>query len=504
MIPTPRYPTLAVMLLLSALTLMGCRAKSWGPIAVSPSLEDITPDSNLYTPTTQSFLRGGHWLETVAHIDLWTNDRGHMRVRFEAPGSDAFLDVVQLPTEYLVPRLTYTAAKEPDAFDAFNLMMAEYSRNSVSVPVGVPGDATAHFETNLAEEVPWRLVGDYQFEPNPRLRPIRVGVINNCLTPGLWELNAADRSGEIYHAWFDMPEALYNDLVAEANGVEAAFAAQATQWSTEPVALDLARLRTVEEVIGPTALQLSGEAAVGYSSQDSRRKLAKRYALVEKDGALVTPERLSDLTTSVVHLSNFIEPGKYALTDRRAFDLAFLADARDAEVSRVTPLTDYDWLNRSDTEPAPERVATYLELTLHLDAYSIVLGNLPMELLVPQEDFAIQGFGVGVLNSGGLAERRKYLFEQGPAPSFAYLYQMRDGRPTALNSHEFGIEQIFIRTHIRDNDPWWEITITSFERIVDLVKYRVDIPDALQAELTTYAMEYISPLYRTYRDDNLR
>ena len=73
-----------------------------------------------------------------------------------------------------------------------------------------------------------------------------------------------------------------------------------------------------------------------------------------------------------------------------------------------------------------------------------------------------------------------------------------------LNSHDYGIEQIFIRTHIDDIDPWREITITSYERIVDIVKYRVPIPEPLRAELKACAMEYVSPLYRTYRDDNLR
>ena len=46
--------------------------------------------------------------------------------------------------------------------------------------------------------------------------------------------------------------------------------------------------------------------------------------------------------------------------------------------------------------------------------------------------------------------------------------------------------------------------MTSYERIVDIVKYRVDIPDGLHEELTQRAMRYVSPLYRTYRDDNLR
>ncbi len=494
----------ALTALLIALVCTGCREKNWGSVPVSPSLEDVTSDGSLYTPLTQSFLRGEHWLETVEEVEILTDDDWFANIRFKSPGSDHTLEITNFRLEYLVPRLNYPAANPPDAFDAFNLMLAEYSRNSMSVPTGKPGDATAHFETSLAEGAPWRLVGDYQFSPNPFVKPIRVGVINNCLAPGLWELNASDRSGEIYHAWFDMPEALYTDLVARANGLSEAFAARATQWRTDPVAMDLSRLRTPGETLGRASLTLSGDAESGYSSQDSRRKLAKRYALVEKDGDLVKPERLSDLTASVVYLSDFVEPGKYASTDRREFDLAFLAEADFAEVRRVRPLTDYNGPGRSKREAATSRTAAYLELTLHLADANIVIGNLPMALLVPQEDFAIHGFGVGVLSSNGLAERRVYLIEEGPAPSFAYLYRVEDGQMKALNSHAFGIEQVFIRTHIHDDDPWWEITITSFERIVDLVKYRVDIPEALHAALTRYALEYISPLYRTYRDDNLR
>ena len=73
-----------------------------------------------------------------------------------------------------------------------------------------------------------------------------------------------------------------------------------------------------------------------------------------------------------------------------------------------------------------------------------------------------------------------------------------------LNSHEYGLEQVFIRTHLDGAVPWWEITITSYERMVDLVKYRVEIPYVLQDRVNQYAMQYIAPLYLTYRDDNLR
>lgn len=126
MIPTPRYPTTTVTMLLIAIILTGCQEKNWGPVAVSPSLEDVTPDSSLYTPATQSFLRGEHWLETVEQIELLTDGQDYIRFKFRSPGSDAFLEVANLPTAYLLPRLNYPAASPPDAFDAFNLMLAEY------------------------------------------------------------------------------------------------------------------------------------------------------------------------------------------------------------------------------------------------------------------------------------------------------------------------------------------------------------------------------------------
>ena len=63
-------------------------------------------------------------------------------------------------------------------------MLAEYARNSLSVPCGTPGDKMAHFQTNLTETIPWILRGDYDFAPNRYYRPQRVGVINNWIWIG--------------------------------------------------------------------------------------------------------------------------------------------------------------------------------------------------------------------------------------------------------------------------------------------------------------------------------
>jgi hypothetical protein len=475
----------------------GVFVDAWGRVGVKSDLEDKRADGSRYTPSTQSFLRGAHCLErvTAAHIELDGADRG--RVRLEHP--DIEFEVVGMPFDQLAPRLHYSPPGEPDAFDAMNLMLAEFSRNGMSVPAGEAGDEMAHFETNLTEERPYRLDGDYQFAANPKFRPVRFALINNCLAPGLWEISASDRSGEIYHSWMNMPDAVYHELVARANGLPEAFVRESLKWRTDEVELDLDRLRISPKPIGTVAVSLLTGSSSGYSSQDSRRKLAAGFALVERGDDKVMPKTLADLTTSPVHLSSFIEPGKYSRKERRRFDFGFLRGIKEARVLRTTATTDYNW--RKKKKPLHPGC---VEIHLDLGEWTIVLGNLPVDLLVPQEDFGISGFGVGVLPSSDFAERRKFLIEAGPPPSFAYLCRKADSKRIVVNSHDYGLEQVFIRTHSNVDDPWWEITLTSYERIVDIVKYRVAVPAGMAGELKTAAANYHAPLYRTYRDDNLR
>jgi len=470
-------------------------------LELKPNIEDRLNDNSYYNPNTQSFLRGHHWLDTVKKATLSINKSGIGTLLLSTPNQH-HLDIHNLNMNQLVPRLHYPTTTQPDQFDAFNLMMAEYSRNGLSVPVGKASDKMAHFETDLQEATPWSLTGDYQFKPNPLTRPVRFGVINNCLASGLWEFIATDRTGEIYHSWYKMPSTHYHHLIAKTNGLEKSFVQAAVKWTPDPVTIDLDRLRHHQTDIATVSLNITEDVAVGFSSQDSRRKLHKRFVEVLQNDQWKIPKNIYELTTFRCRFSDFIAPGKYSLQHKKVFDFRFLGMVKNAVVSEVLPLTHYDWQNKHASKAiANER---YIELTLHLDAHQFIIGNLPLRLLVPQEDFTLHGFGVGILSSGGLAERRNYLINDGPAPSFAYLCQGEGDSLVALNSHDLGIEQIFIRTHIEGDQFWWEITITSYERIVDIVKYKVAIPEQLKRASREYALEYVSPLYRTYRDDNIR
>ncbi len=490
-----------VLLMLTLLPLAACGGADLGSIAVHPTQEHQDEEGSLYTPATQSLLRTHSWLEEVSHITVRTDRADQASIRFEAE-DDYYLTVENLPMEYLVPRLHYPAAQPPDAFDALNLMLAEYSRNSVSVPRGTAGDAMAHFETNLTETVPWRLRGDYDFVPNRYYRPQRVGIINNCLKPGLWELNAVDRSGEVYHSWFTLPETYYYDLVARVNGVDATFAREALVWRDDEVLLDLKRLRHVRETLGSVDITVHDEA-VSFSSQGSRRKIARAFALYQDEEGLQHPETLSDLLRHPVAMASFLEPGIYSSREeeRSTFDFSFLAEPQHAEVHLVTPRTGYRWQEGGSERKAEEG---YIEMRIALaNGEQLIIGNLPLHLLVQKEDFVVHGFGVGILNASGFAERRAFLFEQGPAPSYAYLARAEGETLWGLNSHGRGIEQIYIRSHPYAEIPYWEVIITSYERIVDLVKYHVVMPLALWQQQREASERFIPPIYFTYRDDNV-
>ncbi len=469
-------------------------------VALRANREQRRPDGEPFTPATQSLLRGAHWLEQARTLTL---DGASLITLRGADGHRLLLR--NLPLESLVPRLHYVPRSPPDAFDALNLRLAEYSRNGQNVPWAEPDDALAHFEApHLTSEAPYSLRGDYDFAPEARTRPLRVGVVNNCLHPGLWETYALDRVGEIYHAWFRLPADWYGRLVAETNGLEPRFVESALAWSEAEARLDLERLRrALGAARAVRASRVGDDDPVGFSTQDSRQKLGQGFATVGTPGAERAPTLRSELSSESLALARFVPPGIYSRDERQRFELAFLRDVGAAELRLVAPLTRYDW--RRPAHPRAHEDAPHLELALALGAgHSLVLGNLPVPLLVPQEDFVIHGFGVGVLPADSPAERTRLLLDEGPAPSFAYLVATRAGVPHALNSHLSGLEQVFVRARPEARDPHLEITLSSYERIVDLVRYRVELPPDLAALLRAAAEAYVSPAYFTYRDDNLR
>lgn len=490
-----------------------CCACSGGPgapedtfeVTIHNQLEDYTPDGYLFTPSTQSFLRGEHWLDNIATATIAVNDDLSSSIEFrtaEPADQDRYFRVRNLPLDQLVPRLHYPLTGEFDDFDRFNLMMAEYSRNGLSMPFADDADQITHFETNLENGIPWKLDDDYDFRANPLYKPVRFSVVNNCLQPGLWELSASDKTGEVYHGWFSFPQDRYLGLVSRVNGVTTEEVGQALTWKdNDHTVLDLERLRTVKRPISREVAAVIDEP-ISYSSQGSRRKLSKGFVTCKRDSVFDRPAFLSDLLNRETKMCEFIPPGKYSLGKRVSFDFASLGRPEAVNVREVSPRTCYRY-NEGD---CGDDGMQYIEIEFELpDGERLLLGNLPLNLLVNQEDFSLHGFGVGVLSAGGFAERRRFLIDRGFRPAFAYLARVdEDGHYRAQNSHLRGLEQVFIRSFPNADTPHWDITFTSYERITDIVKYRVPIPRELAPAQLAHTADYITPVYFSYRDDNLR
>ncbi len=490
-----------IILICAALFSTACKKTQVVEIDVRPSLEDRTEEGNLYTSSTQSILRQAHWLEKVNKIDLAIEKDYVAKVKFKSDDQKHNVELINVPIDQLVPRLHYNLKNQPDEFDAFNLRMAEYARNGLMLPKGNKGDDIAHFESDFEETAPWNLLGDYKFEANPSFKPLRIGIINNCLAPGLWELNAVDRAGEIYHSWFEFPKDLYYKITAEVNDLPIEFVTDAVQWKSDKAKMDMDRLRTKISTIADLPFEVI-DTDPGFSTQESRKKLARGFAKVKIYDELVMPETLKDYKENPVCLSDFIEPGKYSYTNRKIFDVSFLFESESVEFNKVKPLTNYNWNKNRKVTFADKN---YIELNIKLkNNFQLLIGNLPISLLVQQEDFAVSSFGVGILAPSEVAERRNLLIDNGPHPHYAYLAEKKDGELMAINSHEAGVEQVFIRAFPFAKEPNILVTITSFERITDLVKYRLAIPKELLAEFKNSTKKYRSPVFYTYRDDNLR
>ena len=292
--------------------------------------------------------------------------KGVLAVEFQAGNASHRMGLRNVSLEQMVPRWFYQPANPPDDFDAFNLMMAEYSRNGVTLPIGESADRIPHFETSLTQSEPWFLEGAYDFVPNYNYRSLRVAVVNNCLAPGLWEFTASDRSGEIYHSWFLFHAAAYYSEVAKANSIDEGFVRKALAWKEEEVPIRLLRLRQHAALVGRVPVKLVDEP-IAFSSQDSRRKLQKGYVQIEKDGVFTSPQRLSDLQVNSVFMSDFAPPGKYSRSTRKRFDFSFLSKASHAEVKTVDPLTFYS----KEQVPEAPKDSVYLEITIELGEWSL-------------------------------------------------------------------------------------------------------------------------------------
>ena len=485
----------------------------FGPgVALHLDQEEQTVDGKLMNPATQSINRYSSVLRDLNRLLEVELSDGGKKVSFTLgtmQGEDRlFANAIE--SKFLVPLLPYPTGGKPDAFDQANLMLAEFARNGIALSYQDENSMFGYF--NATEGLFEENTEDYrymngQMSPNERTKPRRFSVTNNCLKPGLWEFAAKDTVGELYHSWFDMPREAYHQMIRGASDIQITDSDLADALSYDAdisdVPLVLERLRREGKTLGSVQprIRMSKEVG-GYSSQDSRRKVQKGYFQVIRDGEVIEPKTFAEMKPGdVFRVRRFIAPGIYAAEDFEEF--TYNPYWSKAQIREVTPLTRYPGGREAD-DPLG-----YVEIQLYESGgkRSIVVGNLPVSLLVEQDDYRIHAFGAGVLPPSEVVERRYLRIKEGPVPHYAYLITRDANRADEpwhlLNNHEFGLEQVYIRPFRRSGKMFLRLTLVSYERIVDLLEMELEVPEELAGRIRQATRDYVPPLFRVYEDANI-
>src|SRR4051812_44233329 len=75
----------------------GCGPDRVFTAELRPTLEDKLEGGALYNPSTQSFLRTKHWLETAQKIQLTVHGGHRGELEFQSPDTKGRLKVVDIP-----------------------------------------------------------------------------------------------------------------------------------------------------------------------------------------------------------------------------------------------------------------------------------------------------------------------------------------------------------------------------------------------------------------------
>ncbi len=499
-------PLAAIALIVAAAGCRRARDVELRGVALAPDQEERLADQPL-SSSTQSVNRYRSVLSRFDAIDLlYDAQKGRLRVRFDEKGAPSDLVAYEnIDGRFVTPLLPYAHGRALSPFDKLNLMLAEYSRNGVELSLqdrnSEYGYATTHGLFNDDEE--------YRFEagkvvPNPGAKPKRMSLTNNCLFPGLWELSASDSVGEMWHVWTTLPAHGYFDLVRAVDGIDSDDKELADvlnyHKSIPRVPIDFDRLRAVVRTLGTFPVVVdAGKAIGGYSTQDSRRKVQRKFYRVERGGKEIAPATFADLQPGDrFQFFSFVPPGIY--TKKTLRTVPYEPIWTTATLREVAPRTRYG------TTPSPHRyVDGALELTLRSGdgKRAIVVGNLPIDLLVFQEDYDVPGFGAGVLRASEPIEQRHLFLRDGPAPVYAYAADAVGDALFVANNHELGLEQIYLRPVQRGGDVLLRVTLVAYERIIDILEVDVKLPDELARKIVDASARYQRPLWRSFSDSNL-
>jgi hypothetical protein len=482
------------------------RVESYLPIQVKHNEEYVLETGQPLVSGTQSINRYHSALRELDTLLVdYDNDKKLMGIKLVAEGqaNAKYVYLKDLDSRYLTPLLPYQHGRELTEFDSYNLMLAEYARSGMNLSFQ---ESNKYFGTFSASDNVFDDKGEYIYQndkilPNSKVRPTRISIINNCLTPGLWEISAADSVGEMYHGWFTLPRETYFEMVRENNSLSVSqetLRKTLAYDGTAEVLLNLDKLRNKIDTIQTSDLSITYDKKLGsYSSQDSRRKTQRSFYSVERDGEEIDAQTFADLIKGdVFSLYKFVSPGVYSTKKE---EVNYDPSWSNVEINTVSPLTSYDGNQSKYNDNESVEIIIYSQDRQR----AIILGNIPLSLLVYQDDYVIPAFGVGVLSSSEHIERRYLRIKEGPKPHYAYLTKLDENEFYGLNNHKYGLEQIFLRPIKRGQKVYLRVFLVSYERITDLLELEILLDEKLAMKIDKSSEVFKTPLFRRYQDNNI-
>lgn len=345
----------------------------------------------------------------------------------------------------------------PDAFDAYLLRMAEFSRSGLVLPRWGTPWVPSGIRTS------W---------------PIRSAALtNNCLQAGLWEFSTQpepattdSKPGRATHLWFRVPLEPYLREIARREGVPFEFVKAAVAWSEAPASFQGSRLRRVVQAYPKLPVSRAPRACLSTKNAEEVRKIESGYLF----GA--PPLGACQALEKPLEFRSFDPPGIYDTPASKTFDLAFLAQPRSVQLRKIAPSTAP---RQGPAQTLGELTGCY-ELELEFQGQgrklALLLGPLEPETLAGEGGDLDFSFGYGVPDPKH--PRFQMVAGKGPGRAPLYAFLLDRGSPEAespgapleaLNHHHLGLERVRLRVDPNSKGKFG-LEIVSFERMVTLVE----------------------------------
>ncbi len=321
------------------------------------------------------------------------------------------------------------------------------------------------------------------FTANAMERMYQVGIFNNCLDAGKWEMVVSSRYYEKFdtthakvkqaqrfrvlaHSWFAMDPGLYRVLLKAKNpalDIDPYTPYDSLSKRAEAVVIPFDRLGRVKRGLDTRVLELGYRSKRELFELDEEEMYKDWYDLVLNRDRFHT---YADVLETPVLLAKFADQGFYRPDKPQTFDFGWMKDLDQIEMGLVEAA-------------GPDRFAQILIWGAKCP-YQIVLGNFDLGRLNPNKPVALQ-FGINPFPKQRLRRQTPFGtgYNLGPKGKEIQPYLLITDRKSGkwVNNQKLGLEQAFIGWQSIGKTALM-IHLVTYERMIPVWMARVGIEES--------------------------